>query len=297
MDHLPGGGWLAASDPRGQIRNVDVLFGRYSDVTLQHLLANATYRDIGTVYERASPMAAAWIINKQVWKLLFARDYPLQYALATDAEGDMNEETRYRLSMLTPQAKRYREHTYWKRYYEFIIKLRPIAADEPPAWFNASWSSRMPYRRLGMATLDDAFELWSPAQAAVMQERSTVAYIVHGAISMIQVRLQRAFSFPIIPYDATLLASQIVFRRGRGTCEFYSPDLFTLIYFSSEQGKFARRFVSVELVSACVVCAKVGAELMQVCGGCEAHVYCGEACANAHWVGIHHLECAAAGLL
>lgn len=289
MHHVPGGGLLDFHDALGQIRNVDVLFGRYSDVTLQHLLANATYRDIGTVYERASPMAAAWVIAQQVWKRLFARDYPLQYALAIDAGGNMNGDTRYHLSMLTPAAKRYREHTYWKRYYEYVIKMQPLGADEPPEWFNASWSSRMPYRRLGMATLDDLFELWRPSRAALMQDSSTVAYIEHGVVSMIQVRLQRSFSFRVVPYDASLLGSPIMFRRGRGTCEFYSPNMFTLIYFSSVNGRFARRMVSVELVSACIVCAKVAAE--HVCGGCEALSYCGESCATTHWYETHHLEC------
>lgn len=116
----------------GQQIDEETLFSRYR-YELETLMLSApnAFKLLG-LFEQASKRAAEWIRKKFIWQKLFARDYPVEYAVAFDenAPGQMHVVHAKILDKLSEKIEG-REWTLWKRYYEYIVRLKKIAKWQP----------------------------------------------------------------------------------------------------------------------------------------------------------------------
>lgn len=188
--HVEGGDVFDFIDERGTRIVHDVLFGTFSDVVFRYVIDSVTFNQLGTVMEK-NKAAAAWIVKRDIWRHLFARDYHTQYTVAIAEDGrHMKAEQMARLDSISQQPGR--THTYWKRYYEHMVKLRPLNVDDAPSVLHnaRTWSPPAPLNDIrvhpfgfrvttvGGRGILNGFRLLLPTEVAVAREPSVIAYFV-----------------------------------------------------------------------------------------------------------------------
>jgi len=118
--------------PNGEPIDETILFSTYRYDMENIILSSTKAKNILRILEQAGKSSAEWIRKSFIWRKLFARDYPLEYFLALDADspGQMNPTHAELLNKMSNQS-RDRTWTLWKRYYEYIFRLKSIAKWHP----------------------------------------------------------------------------------------------------------------------------------------------------------------------
>lgn len=75
-------------------------------------------------FEKASVQARQFVqAHPELWRVLFQRDYPdVYYNVVEHGTNRMKDDIRNKIDMYTIAARKGNESTYWKRYYEFLVK-------------------------------------------------------------------------------------------------------------------------------------------------------------------------------
>lgn len=113
----------------GEILRGDELFSDKQRTLL--ILAQSDFKTV-SAFEQSSKRARALVVDNAVWRYLFERDYPYTYATAIKpGSWRMRESVRVKIDAYTIEEREGRGETYWKRYYEFLVKnKRQIDAHE-----------------------------------------------------------------------------------------------------------------------------------------------------------------------
>lgn len=80
------------------------------------ILAQSDFKTVAS-FEQSSRRARALVVDNAVWKRLFERDYAHAYASAIDPNSWRNKIDNH-----TIEEREGRGETYWKRYYQFMVK-------------------------------------------------------------------------------------------------------------------------------------------------------------------------------
>lgn len=113
---------FAADGVSGVRVPLDVLLrGKYKGGFIA-LLRRFTHKQLGLL-QRASKAGNAFVEREQIWKYLVERDYPEQFKVVYDPDTrDVRELSKSRLDKLSKKPGN--NDTYWKRYYEFLTRIK-----------------------------------------------------------------------------------------------------------------------------------------------------------------------------
>ena len=111
--------------PNGDPVPARSLFSAYSDVVIS-IFSKATDKyNMLRGMEQAGKMGQSFIQKHDLWKRAFMLDYPSEYGLALEDPGssgfDLSPNYKQQLDMLSQNPER--EHTYWKRIYEWMLYI------------------------------------------------------------------------------------------------------------------------------------------------------------------------------
>lgn len=129
----------------GALLRGDELFADKQRLLL--ILEKADYQTV-SAFERASKRAREFVRHHQIWRTLFQRDYSDVYQRAFLIKPlRMSDGYKQLIDSFTVAHRKGREETYWKRYYEFLVKTREqmeffvirrnnrkISSSAPPDW-------------------------------------------------------------------------------------------------------------------------------------------------------------------
>ena len=101
---------------------LDVLLrGKYKGGFIA-LLRRFTHEQL-RLLQRASKSANEFVAREQIWKYLVERDYPEQFQVVYDQDlRDVRQLSKSRIDKLSKKPGN--NDTYWKRYYEFLTKIK-----------------------------------------------------------------------------------------------------------------------------------------------------------------------------
>lgn len=122
-------------DPEGRVIPGDQLLGYNADVVVMIILFHERARELLGALERAGPDGRNFVIRRQLWMLLFQRDYtaPFEQVYDMDAIAHMRPDIREFLDGISDQPNR--DFTYWKRYYEYLFRLDQRLGELEPSRF------------------------------------------------------------------------------------------------------------------------------------------------------------------
>lgn len=101
----------------GETLRGDELFADKQRLLL--ILEQMDYRTV-SAFEQASKRAREFVQGRQIWRMLFKRDY---LEIFHNAGGNnMSDDIKEKIDGYTVFDRKRREETYWKRYYEFLKK-------------------------------------------------------------------------------------------------------------------------------------------------------------------------------
>ncbi len=257
------------------------LFTQYSDPVMIIITGSFTFVQLGAL-SKSGKIAKEWIERKEIWRMIFKRDYPEAYLHATGSPDSsiMNFETKERLNMvsLTP----YNPYTYWKRYYELMmnpIPRYPKQSDYENAYSGMNYSKTSQSRYF--LQLNSRFlhrqkkieKIFAPLEG----DFDTILYTRQHEKNIRVYQNYRRLNIEIIediPSDTRITASHWKSIDGFVSCVFDKKKNYLFISVASE----SKLLVS----SQCMVCERTSPQLY-TCSNCKNVRYCGQDCQLADW--------------
>jgi len=306
-------------DKYGKLVPAEILFTVYKDQMYKIVAGNFAYNKV-VLLERAGPVSRNWVRKMQIWREIFARDYPTAFSLAIDENLNMKRFFKRMLDALSKHPEI--EVTYWKRYYELMetsidhLRLNDMADFvERPEFgphsnalgfhFEPDIFNRMTFYKATDANSigyyvpryirfgDPEFTNFSKNFSNTGEARDHL--LKYGRMVRVwseEDMDEQGFGFNVrhefVPYDGTKLGKMISARRGDGLVRFKSKDGLFHFIFDSGSNRLHYGLPMVTLVSSCMICGSPAAEY--TCCNEDIALYCGESCQRKHWEQGHNKE-------
>lgn len=190
--------------------------------------ADAPASDVLKKLEKLNNKWYQFIAKSQAWKVLFSKKYPEQFRYAIE-KPEWFREVKAKLDSFS--ANPGREHTYWKRWYEFLSKSRKSSL--------ITWVGLKSFLLNDLKDRendrDDVFVTSQDSRVVFhhIDRTQNIIFVCFANITpefMLSINLLTAEQ-KIIPYDEAELGAKIVFYDGsipeeRVTYSFESLDGF-----------------------------------------------------------------------
>lgn len=179
--HDPDSGDFVFQTSTGPVPS-DVLFTTYSTIILLILRYSITYTQLGAM-EQTSTQARDWIVKVDLWRLIFQRDYPIAFAKATresDNAITMSRPYQERLNAISDIQERDHIITYWKRYYQLMVRpmvYRPDTIKDLNSTYVVTLALEAIAQNDALVNHNDAFPLQMHAPMPV--DETTVCFLFY----------------------------------------------------------------------------------------------------------------------
>ena len=277
-------------DENGNVIPSNILFTTYGDVLLEHVIKTITPAQMATLEQNRD--ASQWIINKRVWMRLIKRDYPRTFHVAHEA-GTPTQMKPYYMRFLDNISLKKRQHTYWKRYYEYTTKLLAVGPErnnEAAVQFFYTNNLMRSFQNYPDAQLHGPYRL----ALELTREWDICAYVVTYTINNISKE-----TFVMLVLHSGLVIDARTRTKLRKPDTIYGnpmPEGFSFIVPGTAwratvlEGGIRLGAIKIpsRILVSCNICDST--EDLQHCGGCQQVAYCSTKCQQMDWK-KHSNEC------
>lgn len=283
------------------------LFSHHRNLVVTIILAHGSAGTLLRLLERAGTSGRNFVQRQQLWRRLFFRDFPDQYAnaLAVDQPALMRRDLRERLDAHSLRPGRL--ETYWKRLYELhtradLVFTRPrqtvsiaqYANLANPIWLHET--GRLPNEFQGLVLHRSADRRENAVYVRPGTYNSLTNFGGHPVpmipkeddhpTHLLRVALDTGRT-SAVAYDPSLLGNTIQYRRGAGTAQWRGLYGFTkyefrdMAFWRSQVTNLRGGTYAPQLVSA--RCAACGGPAHFREESARGRAYCSNECQAAYY--------------
>jgi len=273
------------------------LFTQYSDPVMLIITGSFTFVQLGAL-GKSGKIAKDWIERKEIWRMLFKRDYPAIYARVTIPPNSSILDPEIQKDLDDISERPGNAKTYWKRYYElqqwkedskfkrngydFVFDFNQLAEQDfydrqaAPQQARKSETGYGRYVQLFYPNDDD----FSTLVFAIVTDR------LDRFVSVIKIYWTGdSYHSKVINVGAGVRMNRLLNFKKITTKSWKSNSGWSLLYYVKTHGVLhIKRFPRQLLVSSqCTTCSTPSNRLF-TCSNCKCDAYCGEECQLADWV-------------
>jgi hypothetical protein len=221
-------------DEAGQLIPAERLFTEYSNELLNIVTPSIRFTQMSAI-ANMDPAAKQWIERVQLWRQLLERDFPDAYALAiqdSPHRAEMSALLKRHLDVVSRPERRNNELSYWKRYYELLVRPSYFAAINP-------WGEPDPHGQ-------------THARIDAAQLQAAIAYALPEQVIQRQLQHQAQFTYARFIYQPLARDADTLFYMEMRLCDLALP-VSDPTYFAVARARYPiarvyRRFNSPEIL-------------------------------------------------